>query len=519
MGYLKERVFLIDENTNNFYVDIAVTDDGEEQWWYCDKSRDAFYAVFLDKENRDRLYSYMEEDYFGETLEDKLKAYLKSKEPKDITLQMVDLFNKSEIKWHPGAMFLPRGKKQDPHVVMSDRFSHFDILDRGDRCKNLLYEMIMNSVEEFQVGNGTTISIRKNGTVYQIEDDGAGIPVEYSDEFKDYEWRRIFMLPSLRYDYDDLLTDGPKKEISVESILHSKFDKSKSFKECPKFSYKHTLPKGEFSPGSTLAHAQCYAKRMAIETVRSNQLYSMEFENGYCVRERTKVQEDSGRGGTRIIWTPSDCCFENIDISLSDIMSFAKEQALLNPGLKFLVSEGDSVTEIKYEGGAQTYIGANTEELYVPIVTRKFDLVSHIDEFENHEDLEISIAFSSSGLQESYHNYRRMKHGSTVNHIIDDVTSWLNNFTSNSLFVINNEEFNGKKFSRDAVEKALCFVVVTHSEYSSYLNEAMVGLDNDLFRAAIKTAVRSIMASLFRGRDSDTELRTKQLFTVLLNKQ
>lgn len=75
--------------------------------------------------------------------------------------------------------------------------------------QNLLFEMIMNSVEEFQIGSGTTISVRKNGTVYEIEDDGSGIPVEYSEEFKDYEWRRIFMLPSLVHDYDALLSENP----------------------------------------------------------------------------------------------------------------------------------------------------------------------------------------------------------------------------------------------------------------------------------------------------------------------
>lgn len=107
MGYLKERIILIENCANNYYVDIAVSDNREEQWWYCDKNRDTFYAVFLDKENRNRLNLYMENEYVGETLEDKLKTYLKRKAPEDITLQLVDLFNKSEIEWHPGAMRLP----------------------------------------------------------------------------------------------------------------------------------------------------------------------------------------------------------------------------------------------------------------------------------------------------------------------------------------------------------------------------------------------------------------------------
>lgn len=245
----------------------------------------------------------------------------------------------------------------------------------------------------------------------------------------------------------------------------------------------------------------------------------MEFENGYCVKERTLTSEDSGKVGTRIVWTPSDCCFENVDISLNDIISFVKEQALSNPGLKFIVSEGDMAAEIKYDSGAQTYITANAEELFEPVVTRKFDLVSHIDGFENHEDLEITIAFAAKGIQESYHNYRRIKYGSTVDHIVDDITSWLNSFTSYSLFVINNKEFEGKNFSREAIEKTLCFVVITHSEFSSYLNEAMGRLDSDLFRAAITTAIKSIMDKLFCGRDEATETRTRQLFSVLFNNQ
>lgn len=519
MGYLKERIFLTESSTNNYYVDIAVSNSGEELWWYCDKSRDEFYSVYLDQKNRECLLAYMCDNFFGDTLEDKLKSYIKGIPSEDITSHMVELFKTSGVEWHPGAMTVPRGNKNDPHFVMSDRESIYDILDREDRCKNLLFEMIMNSVEEFQMGEGTTIAIKKNGSIYEIEDDGSGIPVEYTDEFKDYEWQRIFIQPTLRHDYYKLLSDNPEKQLTVDTLLNSKYDKSKYYKECPQFSYKHTRPKGEFFPGSTLAHAQSYAKTMKIETIRSKQLYSMEFANGYCVKECAVSQEETEQVGTRIIWEPNDCCFESIDIPIEDIISFVDQQALLNPGLKFVASDGDMISEIKYADGAKTHISAKAEKLYVPVVTRKFDLRFYTDRDENHEDLEIAISFAPSGFQESYHNYRRMNYGSTVEHIVEDVTSWLNNFTSNSVFVINNKEFKGKKLSKETIENSLCLIVVTHSEYSSYLNEAMNGLDHDLFRAAIKTAVRNIMSNLFCGRDENTAAQNRRLFTELLNKQ
>lgn len=515
MGYLKERIFLT-ESTNNYYVDIAVSNSGEELWWYCDKNRDTYYSAYLDQENRERLFIYMGDKFSGDTLEDKLKSYIKATMPEDITLHVVDLFKESGIEWHPGLYNHPKLMEEDPHHVMSDRESLFDILNREDRCKNLLFEMIMNSVEEFQIGKGTTIAIKKSGSVYEIKDDGSGIPVEHTDEFKDYEWQRIFIQPKLRHDYYKLLSDNPEEQITVDMLLNSKYDKSKYYKECPRFSYKHTRPKGEFYPGSTLAHAQCYAKTMKIETVRSNRLYAMEFADGYCVKERTIMQENTREVGTHIIWAPSECCFKSVDIPVEDIISFVDQQALLNPGLKFVVSEGDMISEIQYSDGAKAYISAKAENLYMPIVTRKFDLRYYAEGTENHEELEISISFALTGFQESYHNYRRMNYGSTVDHIVEDVTAWLNDFTSHSVFVINNKEFKGIIVSKEAIENSLCLVVDTHSEYSSYLNEAMNGLDYDLFRATIKTAVRNILSNLFCGGDEDTVSRSRMLFTDIL---
>ena len=66
-----------------------------------------------------------------------------------------------------------------------------------DKYSDFLFEMIMNAVEEFQIGESTEITVKIMGDTYEIIDDGSGIGVEDSKLLKDYEWKRIMMYPGI----------------------------------------------------------------------------------------------------------------------------------------------------------------------------------------------------------------------------------------------------------------------------------------------------------------------------------
>ena len=65
--------------------------------------------------------------------------------------------------------------------------------DGIEGCEHSVFEIISNSVDEAREGFGNTITVtRFEDKSVEVQDQGRGIPVEYNQKEKEYNWKLTF---------------------------------------------------------------------------------------------------------------------------------------------------------------------------------------------------------------------------------------------------------------------------------------------------------------------------------------
>ncbi len=192
---------------------------------------------------------------------------------------------------------------------------------------HLIYEVVDNSVDEHMAGACSMIKIilNKEGSV-EIEDNGRGIPV---DEHPVY------------------------KKSAVEIIvtkLHAggKFDNK-----------AYAVSGGLHGVGISVVAA--LSKLMIIEIKKDGKVYSQSYERGKPLNNIKILREsNSSEHGTKVIFTPDDKIFSNIEFDYKTLSTRFRETCFLNAGLKIILKDLRTKEEKKevfyYEGGLIEFI-------------------------------------------------------------------------------------------------------------------------------------------------------------------
>lgn len=474
MGHLEKRTFL--EGTKIF-IDRYLTDDKTRLWTLIDADRDyrAMTYTWSEKETENILNALPPIN--DEEVESKIFNYIISKgiETEKVYSAVGDLADgsdKNQIIRHNRYL---REHTEDPHFHLSYFFDAFlGTIEEGH--KELFFELLMNSVEDFQLGFGNIITIKKVGPCYEVYDNASGIPVEYSDKYGDREWKRLLI--------DRTITHQYAKEFAEDynTNFFNEYEKAETYKRCPPYSYKHSSPKGSFLPGGSLLFAKALSKYILIETVRNDKLYRFEFRDGYMIGEKT-ITDANGRVGTYICWQPSNDIFPNTEISHEEFLEMAETQAVLNPGLKITVDYDGETNEFLYKEGIKGYLAEHIPECDRPNIRyRKIELCSHYDKVCNHECVEMVIVLSNDPRKEYFHNGKRRifaAFGKTDEYLAEFIEKY-----SFSFYYNNKEALS--EFTVENLSKRIALVVSTNSEYSHYTNETYKGIDDILLNAAFK---------------------------------
>lgn len=361
--------------------------------------------------------------------------------------------------------------------------------DGLEGCQHSVFEIISNSIDEAREGHGKKIVVtRFLDKSVEVQDFGRGIPVDYNNREKCYNWELVFC---------DLYAGG-------------KYDTNNGG------SYEYSLGLN----GLGLCATQYASEYMEAEIHTGGYRYFLKFKRGKINGEMVKEPYDKKDTGSRIKWRPDMDVFTDINIPLEFYQETLKRQSVVNSGIKFVLK--NQLTETKfetfeymYENGIVDYvnefIGDNglTGVQFWQADRKGRD---RDDKPEYKLKMNMALCFSNKKqLKEYYHNSSFLEHGGAPEK------------AAKSAFVSQIDSYlkqNGKytktdtKISFQDVEDCLVFVVSSFSTQTSYENQTKKAITNKFIQEAMTEFIKHQLEIYFIENKLDADKICEQ---VLIN--
>lgn len=333
--------------------------------------------------------------------------------------------------------------------------------DGIEGCQHSIFEIMSNSIDEAREGRGNRIIVTRflDGSV-EIQDFGAGIPVEYNEREKEWNWKLLFCTLYAGGKYDN--NDGTN------------------------YSYSLGLN------GLGLCATQFASEYMDAEIKRDGYRYTLHFEKGENIGGLQKEPCDKRAGtGTKIRWKPDLRVFTDINVPASHYKDTIKRQAIVNDGIKFIFKNQLTQTQFEsfeycYEKGIEDYVKelAGDKAFTTPQIW-KCERVGKDREDLNEYKLKINAALCFSNatqLKEYYHNSSFLEHGGAPEKafrsaFVNQINAYLkaNNKLNKTDVQINVQD----------IEECVIFVVSSFSTQTSYENQTKKAITNKFIQDAM----------------------------------
>ena len=319
--------------------------------------------------------------------------------------------------------------------------------DGLDGCEQSIFEIISNSIDEAREGHGDKIIVtRYNDCSVEVEDFGRGIPVDYNENEKEYNWKLLF----------------------CELYAGGKYDND-------------TGANYEFSLGLNglgLCATQYASEYMDVEVFRDGFRYELHFKKGNPVGKMIKDEAvKKSRHGTRICWRPDLKVFTEIDVPAEVYEDLLKRQAIVNAGVSFVFrNQADNGSF-----DTKTFYYANGIADYVNELAGS-DAITGIQNWSgeargrDREDLpdynvrmSFALAFSNkTQVMEYYHNSSYLEHGGSPERAIK--TAFVNQIDA----IIRDRKLyrkNETKITFQDIQDCLIIISNSFSNVTSYENQ------------------------------------------------
>ncbi len=361
--------------------------------------------------------------------------------------------------------------------------------DGIEGCQHSVFEIISNSIDEAREGFGKKIVVtRFLDKSVEVQDFGRGIPVDYNQREKCYNWELVFC---------DLYAGG-------------KYDTNDGG------SYEYSLGLN----GLGLCATQYASEYMEAEIHTGGYCYELEFKAGKAKGEMKKTPYDKKDTGSRIKWKPDMKVFTDINIPLEFFQETLKRQSVVNNGIKFILK--NQLTETKfetyeymYENGILDYVneyigddGLTTVQFWQAERKGK----DREDKPEYKLKMNMALCFSNKKqLKEYYHNSSFLEHGGAPEK------------AAKSAFVSQIDAYlkqSGKYTKTDAkisfqdIEDCLVFVVSSFSTQTSYENQTKKAITNKFIQDAMTEFIKHQLEIYFIENKLDADKLCEQ---VLIN--
>lgn len=370
--------------------------------------------------------------------------------------------------------------RQKPAVIFGS--------DGVDGCEHAVFEIVSNSVDEAREGYGDKIVVtRFADKSVEVQDFGRGLPVDYNNTEKRYNWELVF----------------------CELYASGKYDNSSGG------SYEFSLG----TNGLGLCATQYASEYMEAEIHTGGFKYTLNFKKGKPDGEMIKEPYSKRDTGTRIKWRPDLEVFTDIDIPLEYFQDMLRHQSVVNAGVRFIlkdqVGKGFETYEYYYEKGIEDYIAERVgNDALTGIQSWKNE-----SECRDREDLgtyrlvtNVVVTFSNKvQFKEFYHNSSYLANGgspekATRAAFLSQIDSYLKQN--------NKYQKSDSKISFQDIEDCLAIVISSFSTQTSYENQTKKAINNKGIQDSMTAFLKHQLEIYFIENPLDAEKIGNQ---VLIN--
>ena len=367
--------------------------------------------------------------------------------------------------------------------------------DGLDGCCHSFFEILSNAIDEFKEGHGKSIEVvYYNDKSIEITDHGRGIPVDWNEKEKAYNWELLFceMYAGGKYDNND--QNG----------------------------YEYSLGLN----GLGLCATQYASDYMEAEIFDGSYRYFLKFKKG-APEQKVKAKvlektESNHKSGSRIKWRPDLEVFTDISIPLDYFTETIKKQAVCNAGLKFSLKyqqeEGRFENfEFYYENGINDYLSEFIgEDSLTSIQSLSAERKGQDREDKPEYKVKLNIAFCFSNkkqLLEYYHNSSFLEHGGSPDKAVQ------NGFTNGiDAYIKANNKYNKNESKIKFIDVADCLALISNS-YStivSYENQTKKAITNKFIQDCMTDFIKQSLEVYFIENKEEADKIAEQ---VLINKR
>ena len=364
--------------------------------------------------------------------------------------------------------------------------------DGLDGCEQSIFEIISNSIDEAREGHGDKIIVtRYNDCSVEVEDYGRGIPVDYNENEKEYNWKLLF----------------------CELYAGGKYDNDKGA------NYEFSLGLN----GLGLCATQYASEYMDVEVFRDGFRYELHFKRGNPVGKMIKEESvKKNRHGTRICWRPDLKVFTEIEVPVEVYEDLLKRQAIVNAGVSFVfrnqADNGSFETKtFYYANGIADYVS----ELAGSDAMTGIQTWSGEARGRDREDLpdynvrmSFALAFSNkTQVMEYYHNSSYLEHGGSPERAIK--TAFVNQIDA----IIRDRKLyrkNETKITFQDIQDCLIIISNSFSNVTSYENQTKKAITNKFIYQAMVDFLKRNLEVYFIENKMESDAIANQ---VLINKR
>ena len=362
--------------------------------------------------------------------------------------------------------------------------------DGLEGCEHSFFEILSNSIDEAREGYGNLIEITRfmNDSI-EVRDHGRGIPLDYNENEKRFNWELV---------YCELYAGG-------------KYDNNKGGM------YEYSLGLNGLGACAT----QYSSEYFDVTVVRDKTEYTLHFEKGENVGGLRKKAVRSIQTGTVQRWKPDKEVFTDIEIPLEFFQDVLNKQAMVNAGLKFVLynetETGMEMFEYYYENGITDYVSETVgESSFTTVETWECERTGRDREDKDDYKVKMQVAFcftNTKPMLEYYHNSSWLEHGGSPDKAVRNAFVYA---IDKYLNANNKYNKNESKINFNDVADCLALVINSFSTQTSYENQTKKAINNKFIQEAMTEFLRSQLEIYFIENTADAEKIGNQ---VLVNKR
>ena len=367
--------------------------------------------------------------------------------------------------------------------------------DGLEGCEHAFFEILSNSIDEFKEGYGKkiTVTVFNDGSI-EVKDSGRGVPVDWNEKEKAYNWELLFceMYAGGKYDND---TSG---------------------------SYEYSLGLN----GLGLCATQYASEYMEAEIYNGEYSYNLQFKKGKPVKKNKEEQmgkvPSTHAPGSRIKWRPDRDVFTDINIPREYFSETIKKQAVCNAGLtivlKYQTEKGSFEDETYlYENGIEGYL----EECVGVEAMTSIQNISADRKGRDREDkpeykVRLNVVFcftNTKQMLEYYHNSSFLEYGGSPDkavksafvHAIDAYLKQNNKYLKNE-----------SKITFVDISDCLALISNSQSTVTSYENQTKKAINNKFIQECMTEFLKHSLEVYFIENKQEADKIADQ---VLINKR